>query len=71
MNPTPSQIDAMRRTALRELDKRRNFYPKWVKAGKMTQGKADFELQAMKDIVDYFNWLQIRTGPEQQTLFQI
>lgn len=69
MNPTPSQIDAMRRTALRELDKRRNFYPKWVKAGKMTQGKADFELQAMKDIVDYFNWLQIRTGPEQQTLF--
>ena len=70
-NPTPSQIDAMRRTALRELDKRRNFYPKWVKAGKMTQGKADFELKAMQDIVDYFNWLQIRTGPEQQTLFQI
>lgn len=68
-NPTPSQIDAMRRTALRELDKRRNFYPKWVKAGKMTQGKADFELQSMKDIVDYFNWLQIKTGPEQQTLF--
>ena len=54
-NPTPSQIDAMRRTALRELDKRRNFYPKWVKAGKMTQGKADFELKAMQDIVDYFN----------------
>ena len=64
-----SEIDAMRRTVLRELDKRRNFYPKWVKAGKMTQGKADFEIKAMKDVVDFFNWLQIHATPEQQTLF--
>lgn len=68
-NLTQSQIDAMRRTALRELDKRKRFYPKWVQAGKMTQGKADFELQAMQDIVNYFNWLQIHAVPEQQTLF--
>ncbi len=68
-NLTQSQIDAMRRTALRELDKRRRFYPKWVQAGKMTQGKADFELEAMQDIVDYFNWLQMHTAPEQTKLF--
>lgn len=64
-----SEVDAMRRTVLRELEKRRNFYPKWVKAGKMTQGKADFEIKAMKDILDFFNWLQIHATPEQQTLF--
>lgn len=64
-----TKIDSMRRTALRELDKRRKFYPKWVQAGKMSQGKADFELQSMQEIVDYFNWLQIHTEPEQQKLF--
>lgn len=64
-----SEIDSMRRTALRELDKRRRFYPRWIQAGKMTQGKADFELKAMQEIVDYFNWLQIHATPEQQTLF--
>ena len=69
MNPTRTQIDSMRRTALRELDKRRRCYPKFVQAGKMSQTKADYELESMKQIVDYFNWLQIRLGPEQQTLF--
>ncbi len=68
-NLTQSQVDTMRRTALRELDKRRRCYPKWVQAGKMAQAKADFELKAMQEIVDYFNWLQMRTPPEQQTLF--
>lgn len=68
-NLTMSQIDSMRRTALRELDKRRNFYPRWIQAGKMTQGKADYEIKAMQEIVDYFNWLQIHATPEQQTLF--
>ena len=68
-NLTISQIDSMRRTVLRELDKRRTFYPRWIKAGKMTQGKADYEIKAMQEIVDYFNWLQIHTVPEQQTLF--
>ena len=64
-----SQVDTMRRTALRELNKRKNFYPRWIAAGKMTQQQADIEVQAMQDIVDYFNWLQIHTTPEQQTLF--
>lgn len=64
-----SQVDTMRRTALRELNKRKNFYPRWIAVGKMTQQQADIEIQAMQDIVDYFNWLQIHTTPEQQTLF--
>ena len=64
-----TKIDSMRRTALRELDKRKRLYPKWVQAGKMTQGKADYELESMKEIVDYFNWLQIHTAPEQTKLF--
>lgn len=69
MKLTLTKIDAMRRTALRELDKRRRCYPKFIAAGKMTQAKAEYEIQSMKEIVDYFNWLQIHTGPEQQTLF--
>lgn len=64
-----TKIDSMRRTAQRELDKRKTFYPKWVEAGKMSQAKADFELESMKEIVDYFNWLQIHTAPEQTKLF--
>jgi hypothetical protein len=68
-NLTISQIDSMRRTALRELDKRRTFYPRWIQAGKMAQGKADYEIKAMQEIVDYFNWLKIHATPEQQTLF--
>lgn len=59
----------MRRCAKRELDKRKNFYPKWVAQGKMTQEKADFEIQSMQEILDYFEYLQIHQSPEQQSLF--
>ena len=68
-NLSLSKIDSMRRCAKRELEKRKSFYPKWVASGKMSQQQADFEIQGMQDIVDYFDWLQIHTGPEQQTLF--
>lgn len=66
---TLSKIDNMRRCAKRELDKRKNFYPKWVAQGKMTQEKADFEIQSMQEILDYFEYLQIHQSPEQQSLF--
>ena len=69
MQLTLSKIDNMRRCAKRELDKRKNFYPKWVAAGKMTQEKADFEIQGMSEILEYFEYLQIHQSPEQQTLF--
>ena len=68
-NITLSQIDSMRRCAKRELEKRKNFYPKWIAQGKMTQEKADFEIQGMQEIVDYFDWLQIHSVPEQTKLF--
>ena len=69
MQLTLSKIDNMRRCAKRELDKRKSFYPKWVASGKMTQEKADFEIQSMQEILDYFEYLQIHQGPEQQSLF--
>lgn len=59
----------MKRCAKRELDKRKSFYPKWVAQGKMTQEKADFEIQGMSEILEYFEYLQIRQSPEQQSLF--
>lgn len=69
MKITLSKIDSMRRTAIRELEKRKSFYPKMIEKGTLTQAKADFELNAMQEIVDYFNYLQIHAVPEQQTLF--
>jgi len=69
MQLTSTDIDTMKRCAKRELDKRENFYPKWIAAGKMTQEKADFEIEGMKKIYEYFCWLQIHAGAEQQKLF--
>ena len=66
---TLADIDEMRRCAKRELNKRINFYPKWIAAGRMTQEKADFEIQGMQKICDYFDYMQIHAAPEQQTLF--
>ena len=68
-NWTPSEIDQMRRCAKRELDKRKWFYPNWIAKGKITQEKADFEIEGMEKIVNYFAWLQIHTTPQQQKLF--
>lgn len=69
MNITQTKIDSMRRTAKRELDKRKYFYPKLIESGKLSQEKADFELQGMQEIVEYFDWLMIHTEPEQGKLF--
>ena len=69
MNITQTKIDSMRKTAKRELDKRKYFYPKWIEEKRITQEKADFELQGMQEIVDYFDWLMIHTEPEQGKLF--
>lgn len=69
MQITLTKIDSMKRCAKRELNKRKSFYPKWIEQGKMTQEKADFEIQGMQEIVEYFEYLQLHTTPEQQTLF--
>lgn len=68
-NFTESDFDIMRRCAKRELGKRKNFYPKWVQAGKMSQKEADFEIEGMNLICDYFDWLQIHNPSNQQKLF--
>lgn len=66
---TLNEIDLMRRCAKRELNKRKYFYPKWIESGKMTKEQSEFELEGMKKIVEYFDWLHIHTSPEQQKLF--
>jgi hypothetical protein len=38
--------------AERELALRQAFYPKWVKAGKMSEGAKEHELAAMQAIID-------------------
>lgn len=66
---TPSQIDQCRRCIIRELNKRKWFYPKWIGKGKMTQEQADFEIETMELVKSHFDWLQIHTKPLQQKLF--
>lgn len=38
----------------REVAMRENAYPRWIKNGKMTQDKADYEIRIMRSILaDY------------------
>ena len=32
----------------REIDKRKSFYPRWVREGKMTQQEADYQIETME-----------------------
>lgn len=45
-------IDDLVRAAERELAMRERLYPQWVKGGRMTQEKADHEIQAQRQIVE-------------------
>jgi hypothetical protein len=45
-------IDELLRAAERELSMRERVYPKWVATERMPQSQADYELQAMRQIVD-------------------
>lgn len=69
MQLTLSQIENFRNCIKRELQKRKFFYPKWVEEGRMSLQKSDIEIATMEEILDYFNWLQIHTAPQQQKLF--
>ena len=43
----------------RELAMRRNVYKKWVKDGRLTQTKADYQIRVMEEIAtDYARLLQ-------------
>ena len=54
----------------REAALRVNVYPKWVKAGKMTQEKADEEIRLMQIAAACFNKILKGNAPEvQQQLF--
>jgi len=44
-------ISEQLQAAQRELQMRRNVYPKWVVSGRMKQAKADHEIQCMEAIV--------------------
>ncbi|MBR3655247.1 MAG: hypothetical protein IKR34_02165 [Candidatus Gastranaerophilales bacterium] len=68
MELTQTQIDTYRRCIMREINLRERVYPKRVEQGKMTQQQADFELSTMKEIKNYFDYLQIHATPEQQKL---
>jgi len=49
---TQIPLEEQVRCAERELEKRKNFYPKWVSEGRMNQLKADREIAAMTAIVE-------------------
>ena len=63
---TKERIDELIACAARELALRRNVYGKWVANKKMTQEKADHEIQAMADILDVLQYRKdlIEAGDE-------
>lgn len=48
----PPSLTDMIACAPREVSMRRRVYPNWVKAGRMTQAKADQEISTMQAIHD-------------------
>lgn len=69
MQLAPEQIEKYRSCLKREISKRRWVYPKLIANGKLTQEKADDEINTMEEIKVYFDWLQIHTTPQQMKLF--
>lgn len=45
--------------ARRELALRQKCYPGWVRQGRMTQAKADHEIQCMEGIVERLNTFRL------------
>lgn len=66
---TLEQIEKYRSCVKRELAKRKWVYPKLIAKGKLTQEKADDEINTMEEIKAYFDYLSIYTAPQQMKLF--
>ena len=57
-NTVKEQITKWKNCVGRELGVRKNVYPKWVNNGRMTQKKADEEINTMREIYEYFKELE-------------
>ena len=42
----------------REIEKRKNFYPRWVAEGKMTQLETKTQIETMEDVYNTLHALQ-------------
>lgn len=69
MKYTKTDFENMRKCVKRELELRKRVYPKWVLAKRMSQQKADYEIQEMEKICNYFDYMYIFSEPEQKKLF--
>lgn len=58
--------------AARELAVRRGIYPKWVAQNKMTQQKADHEIECMEEILKTLNYRKdlLETGNDMVRRFR-
>ena len=56
-------IDEQIACVKRELAMRRNVYPKWVQSEKMTQAKAESEINAMAAVLETLQAVRSRRGP--------
>ena len=57
---TKEQFSKWRNCIGRELGMRKGVYPKWVNSGRMTQEKADEEINTMSEIYEYFKKLEYK-----------
>ncbi len=56
--PARLSIAALVQCARREVSMRERVYPNQIARGMIRQGFADYELKAMRQIVDTLEWLQ-------------
>lgn len=49
----PEYINEMIECVKREVKMRERVYPRWVSAGKMTQKKADYEIDTMYHVLSF------------------
>lgn len=65
MKTLEQQIKAVKR----EIGKWERFYPGWVAAGRMTQAKADYEIDCMKSAYETLVDLYNKQHPQQLDAF--
>lgn len=57
-NTVKEQITKWKNCIGRELGMRKNIYPKWINNGRMTQSKANEEINTMAEIYEFFKNLE-------------
>jgi len=75
LNYNAEYFNEMVECVRREVKMRERVYPRWISAGKMTQKKADFEIDTMRHVLehlqDYLKEFDIEEENDKQESFDL